>query len=61
MLNACEYYNEIIDKFTISSNMLQKRLGHSAVAFRMNTFVIGGCGTLCSLRSAEVLNNTNEQ
>ena len=48
ILNACEYYDEIIDKFTNSSNMLQKRLGHSGVAFRAITFVIGGLGTLCS-------------
>ena len=61
ILNACDYFEEIIDKFTNSSGMLLKRLGHSAVAFRSNTFVIGGCSTLCSLRSAEVLYATNEQ
>ena len=39
-LNTTEYFNNITNKWTNSSPMQQKRLSHSAVAFRETIFVI---------------------
>ena len=62
-LNATEYYDDVIDKWTSSTQMLEKREGHSAVAFRNNIYIIGGYNLdhKEGLRTAEVLDTKTTQ
>ena len=59
VLNTTEYYDDIIDKWTKSTPMIQKRLRHSAVTFRENVYLIGGYDGCRGLRSAEKLEINN--
>ena len=61
VLNITEYYDDVTDKWTNSNPMIEKRHGHSAVAFREEIFVIGGEDGFGRLSSAEKLNTTTEQ
>ena len=62
VLNSTEFYNDVTDKWTISTPMIESRHGHSAVAFREDIYVLGGGNNHVSrIRSAEKLDTTSEQ
>ena len=62
ILRSTEYYDEVIDKWTLSTPMLEKRCDHSAVAFRDKIYVLGGYNwEVGRLRTAEVLDTKTKQ
>ena len=61
-LNSVEYYDDVADKWTLSTPMISKRYGHSAVAFREKIYVLGGINSEDGyLRTAEVFDTELEQ
>ena len=63
VLKTTEFYNTTINNWTKSTPMIEKRCGHSAVAFRQQIYVIGGCNedNDYGLHSAEKLDTTIRQ
>ena len=62
ILQSTEYYDEVIDKWTLSTPMLEKRKDHCAVAFREKIYVLGGFNReIGRLRTAEVLDTKAKQ
>ena len=61
--NSTEYYDHLTDKWTKSTQMLEKRSGHSAVAFRDHIYVIGGIRShpFAVVLTAEVLDTKTGQ
>ena len=61
-LNSVEYYDDVADKWTLSTPMIAKRYEHSAVAFREKIYVLGGINSEDGyLRTAEVFDTELEQ
>ena len=42
VLNSTKYFDDIINKWTLSTSMIDKRLGHSVVAFREKIYILKG-------------------
>jgi len=64
-LNTTEYFDDINNKWTNSTPMIERREDHSAVAFREKIYIIGGYsymyGRLNFSRFAEVLDSKTKQ